>query len=99
MRKTLLCAMVVMFSIGLLAQEHYTEGPVWRVTLIRVKPENVDAYLSMLRQSNKPFLDEAKKQGLIVDYKVFSKETASGPNDWTFAIAIQYKNWAALDGA
>lgn len=98
MRKMLLCAMVAMFSVGLLAQEHYTEGPVWQVTLVRVKPENVDAYLSMLRQNNKPILEEAKKEGLIMDYKIFSKASKSNPNDWDYAIAIEMKNWAALDG-
>jgi len=30
------------FVPALLAQEHYTEGPVWRVSLIRVKPNRMD---------------------------------------------------------
>jgi hypothetical protein len=80
------------------AQEHYTEGPVWRVQLIRVKPTKMDAYLTSLRQSTKPFIDEAKKQGLVTDYKVFFKQTKNGPEDWDICVAIQYKNWAALDG-
>ena len=82
----------------LMAQEHYTEGPVWRVQLIRVKPTQMDAYLTSLRQSSKPFFEEAKRQGLITDYKIFFKETKSNPQDWDIAIAIQYKNYAALDG-
>lgn len=85
-------------SITAAAQEHYTEGPVWRVTLIKVKPTQMDAYLTSLRQSSKPFFDEQKRQGMIVDYKVFLKETAAGTQDWDVAVAIQYKNHAALDG-
>lgn len=81
------------------AQEHYTEGPVWRIQLIRVKPTKMDAYLTSLRQSTKPFIEEEKKQGLITDYKVFLKQTKNGPEDWDICVAIQYKNWAALDGA
>ena len=81
------------------AQEHYTEGPVWRIQLIRVKPTKMDAYLTSLRQSTKPFIDEEKKQGLITDYKVFLKQTKNSPEDWDICVAIQYKNWAALDGA
>jgi hypothetical protein len=81
------------------AQEHYTEGPVWRVQLIRVKPTKMDAYLTSLRQSTKPLIEEQKKQGMITDYKVFLKQTKNGPEDWDICVAIQYKNWAALDGA
>ena len=83
---------------ALFAQEHYTEGPVWRVSLIRVKPNQMDAYLSSLRQSSKPILDEEKRNGTIVDYKVFIKETKNNPEDWDLCLAIEYKNHAALDG-
>src|SRR5438270_12094783 len=80
------------------AQEHYTEGPVWRIQLIRVKPTQMDAYLTSLRQSTKPLLDEMKRQGTIVDYKVFLKETKNSLDDWDIAVGIEYKNHAALDG-
>jgi hypothetical protein len=91
-------ACVLLCSIAAAAQEHYTEGPVWRVTLVKVKPTQMDAYLTSLRQSSKPFFEEQKRQGMIVDYKVFLKETSDSPRDWDIAIAIQYKNHAALDG-
>jgi len=86
------------FVPALLAQEHYTEGPVWRVSLIRVKPNRMDEYLTSMQQSTKPFLDEEKRQGLIVEYKVFLKETKSNPQDWDICVAVQYKNYAAMDG-
>ena len=86
------------FAPALLAQEHYTEGPVWRVSLIRVKPTHMDEYLTSLQQSSKPFLEEEKRQGLIVDYKLFIKETKNNPQDWDMCLAIQYKNHAAMDG-
>jgi hypothetical protein len=84
---------------AVMAQEHYSEGPVWRIQLIRVKPTKMDAYLTSLRQSTKPFIEEEKKQGLVTDYKVFLKQTKNSPEDWDICVAIQYKNWAALDGA
>jgi hypothetical protein len=86
------------FVPALLAQEHYTEGPVWRVSLIRVKPNRMDEYLTSMQQSTKPFLDEEKRQGLVVEYKVFLKETKSNPQDWDICLAVQYKNYAAMDG-
>jgi hypothetical protein len=85
-------AILLLVVPALVAQEHYTEGPVWRVQLIRVKPNQMDAYLSSLRQSSKAFFEEEKRQGIITDYKIFFKETKSNPQDWDIAVAIQYKN-------
>jgi hypothetical protein len=89
---------VLLLAPALFAQEHYTEGPIWRVQLIRVKPTQMDAYLTSLRQSTKPLIEEEKKQGMIVDYKVFLKQTKNSPEDWDIAVAIEYKNYAAMDG-
>jgi len=96
-----LCGLVVFLLLlvpALFAQEHYTEGPIWRVTLIRVKPTHMDDYLTMLRQTTKSVYEENKKQGSIIDYKVFLKETKNSPEDWDICIAVEYKNHAALDG-
>jgi hypothetical protein len=93
-----LAALLLLLAPALLAQEHYTEGPVWRVTLVRVKPGQMDAYLTSLQQSTKPLLDEQKKQGMIMDYKIFLKATKNSPEDWDVSLAIEYKNHAALDG-
>src|SRR5207253_4543714 len=83
MKKMLLVlACLLLFAVVGVAQEHFTEGPVWRVTLVKVKPAQMDAYLTSLRQASKPLLDEQKRQGLIMDYKVFLKETQEGPQDW-----------------
>jgi hypothetical protein len=89
---------VCMFAAQAVAQQHYTEGPVWRITLIKVKPNQFDNYMKTLRESTKPLFDEAKKQGVIVDYKVHLKSTTEEEDDWDIAVAVQYKNFAALDG-
>ena len=99
MKKTFLAAVLVsLCALAAPAQEHYTPGPVWRVTLIHVKGAAMDAYLTSLRQGTKPLFDEEKKQGIIMDYKVFLKSTKTNPNDWDIAVAVEYKDWAALDG-
>ena len=99
MKKLLWVAVCLLIAApAVFAQEHYTEGPVWRVSLIRVKPTHFDEYLTSLRQSSKPFFEEQKRQGLIVDYKIFLKETKHNPEDWDIAVAIEYKNHAAMDG-
>jgi len=93
-----LVVFVLLLAPALFAQEHYTEGPVWRIQLIRVKPTHMDEYLTSLRQSTKPLIEEQKKQGIIIDYKVFLKETKNNPEDWDICVAIEYKNHAAMDG-
>jgi len=99
MKKVLFAAVLAcLFTPALFAQENYTEGPVWRVSLIRVKPNHMDEYLTSLRQVSKPFIEEEKRQGLIVDYKIFVKETQNNPQDWDLCLAVQYKNYAAMDG-
>jgi hypothetical protein len=94
----LLAALLLLLAPAVLAQEHYTEGPVWRVSLIRVKPTQMDAYLTSLQQSSKPLLDAQKQNGTIMDYKLFLKETKNNPEDWDVCLAVEYKNHAAMDG-
>lgn len=99
MKKVLIVAVfAALFTPALFAQENYTEGPVWRVSLVRVKPTHLDEYLTSMRQVSKGFIEEEKRQGLIVDYKIFLKETKTSPQDWDVCIAVEYKNHAALDG-
>jgi hypothetical protein len=81
-----------------LAQEHYTEGAVWQVSLVRVRPNQNDAYFTSLRQRSKPLLEEEKKEGIILDYKFFLNTTKHDREDWDVALAVLYKNFAALDG-
>lgn len=93
-----LVVLMLLLAPALFAQEHYTEGPIWRISFIRVKPTHMDEYLASLRQTIKPFYEEAKRQGLVLDYKTFIKETKNSPEDWDICSAIEYKNHAALDG-
>lgn len=88
----------LLLAPAVLAQEHYSEGPVWRVELVRVKPTHMDEYLTSLQQFSKPLLEEQKREGVILDYKFFIKETKSDPQDWDVCLAVQYKNHAAMDG-
>lgn len=93
-----IAAFLLLLAPAVLAQEHFTEGPVWRVSLIRVKPTALDAYLTSLQQSSKPILEQEKRDGTIMDYKFFLKETKNNPEDWDVCLAVEYKNHAAMDG-
>ncbi len=79
------------------AQQVYTQGPIWRVELIRVKPGQIEPYLKSLQEITKPLLAEQKRQNLILDYKVFLKQTKSSPQDWDVELAVEYKDFASFD--
>ena len=74
----------------------YTEGPVWNVTMIKVKPGMGDEYLKSLAKTLKLSLEEGKKQNLIVDYKILLGNAAT-PQDFDILVMVESKNMAALD--
>jgi len=102
MRKMVLwlCLVVTLLAVGtpVFAQNpHYNNGPVWRVVYVNVKTGMADAYWNDLSQNFKPLYDEYKKQGWVVDYKFYTNPVAEHPDDWSVAIAIEYKNYGTLD--
>src|SRR5207237_6359123 len=54
-------------------------------------------YLRRIAQSFKCKMEEKKKQGLIMDYKVMIGD-ASDRNDFNILLMVEYKNMAAFDG-
>lgn len=97
-----LFSVVVITTILLPALLHaqdrpYTEGSVWSVTMIRTKPGMTDDYLRSLKNNLKKTLDEAKKENLVLSYKILSGTSANN-DDWDILLMEEYKNMASLDG-
>src|SRR5437588_10540073 len=76
----------------------YTEGPVWEITMVKAKYGMGDEYLKGLAKTFKGTLDEAKKQNLILDYKILLGDAAT-PHDFDILLMVESKNMAALDNA
>ena len=76
----------------------YTEGTVWNLTMVRTKYGMTDDYIKGLARTFKGTLDEAKKQNLILDYKILLGD-ASEPHDYDMLLMVESKNMAALDNA
>jgi hypothetical protein len=76
----------------------YTEGPVWTVTMVKTKTGMTDEYLKELAKSLKASLEEAKKQNLVLDYKILLGNPAT-PQDFNIMIMVESKNMAAQDNA
>jgi len=76
----------------------YTEGPVWNITMVKTKAGLGDQYLKELAKTLKTSLEEAKKQNLVVDYKILLGDAAT-PQDFNILIMVESKNMAAQDNA
>jgi len=76
----------------------YTEGPVWNVTMVKTKAGMTDEYLKSLAKTLKASLEEAKKQDLVIDYKILLGNVAT-PQDFDILIMVESKNMAAQDNA
>jgi hypothetical protein len=72
------------------------QGPVWALSMIKTKTGLEDEYLKQITGTVKPVYDEAKKQKIILDYKILNGE-ASDRNDFNILILVAYPNWAAFD--
>ena len=74
----------------------YTEGPVWTVTMVKTKTGMTDEYLKELAKTLKGTLEEAKKQNLVLDYKILLGNPAT-PQDFNILLMVESKNMAAQD--
>jgi hypothetical protein len=93
----LLAAGLLFASTSAVAQEHWTEGPVWECGAYRVNPGMFDTYIEWIRAHSEPINAEAKKQGLILDYKTFIK-TRDNENDYDVLFCTLYSSFGkALD--
>ena len=76
----------------------YTEGPVWQITMVKTKYGMSDDYLKGLAKTFKGTLEEAKKQNLVLDYKILIGDAAN-PQDFDILLMVESPNMAAFDNA
>jgi hypothetical protein len=99
--KTINCGLVaaamLLASFAAVAQEHWTEGPVWECSAYRTEPGQFDTYLKWIRAHAEIINQEAKKQGLILDYKTFI-HTPSDEHDYDVLFCTLHSSFGkALD--
>jgi hypothetical protein len=75
----------------------YTEGSVWSVGFVKTKPGMTNDYYKNLAENWQKTNEAAKKEGLVLSYKILSGPAAN-TEDWDVMLLVEYKNLAALDG-
>jgi hypothetical protein len=93
-----LVALVLILGISVFAQVNrpYHNGSVWGVAFIRVKPGMDVAYRNYLAAQWKANQEAAKKEGLILSYKVMETE-GHGPGDWNLMLMTEFKDLATME--
>ena len=74
----------------------YHNGSVWTLAFIRIKPGMDAAYLNYIASEWKRIEEAAKKEGLILSYKVLVTEGHT-PGDWNLILMTESKDLAALE--
>ncbi|HVI83405.1 MAG TPA: hypothetical protein VM717_11785 [Chthoniobacterales bacterium] len=74
----------------------YNEGAVWTLSMIKTKAGLADEYFKQITSTVKPVYEEAKKQRIILDYKILNGE-ASDSHDFNILILVEFPNMAAFD--
>jgi hypothetical protein len=99
---SILFAAALLLSLSLPAQSvaqglPYTEGSVWSVGFVKTIPGMTNDYYKNLADNWLKMNEAAKKEGLVLSYKVFYGPAAN-TEDWDIMLMIEYKNMAAMDG-
>jgi hypothetical protein len=101
LRHTTLGAIVIallIVGISVFAQVNrpYHNGTVWNIAFIRMKPGMETAYLNYLAGQWKANQEAAKKEGLILSYKVLEVEGHT-PGEWNLMLMTQFKDLATME--
>ncbi|MGH9873751.1 MAG: hypothetical protein ACRD9S_14980 [Pyrinomonadaceae bacterium] len=101
LRRTLIGSFVLLLliaGISVFAQMNrpYRNGSVWNVSFIRIKPGMDSAYLSYLAGPWKANQEAAKKEGLILSYKVIATE-GHNTGDWNLMLMTEFKDLATME--
>ena len=92
----LIALLIVVASSFAQVNRPYRNGAVWDIAYIRMKPGMETAYLNYLAGSWKANQEAAKKEGLIMSYKVIEVE-GHNPGDFNVMLMTEYKDLAAME--
>ena len=92
-----LFALIAVTGVSVAADQPYQDGPVTMVSSIRTLPGMHDTYLRYLATTYRTNMEAAKKEGIVLDYRVY-ETTPRSPDEPNVYLTVTYKNMAALDG-
>jgi len=94
---TVLLLLLCLPAVSIAQELPYKEGTVWAISFVRTKPGLQSDYLKNLAAEWRKVNEEAKKEGLVLSYKILAGDAAN-KDDWNLMLIVEFKNMAALDG-
>jgi hypothetical protein len=93
-----LAVLILIAGISVYSQvkRPYHNGSVWNVSFIRMKPGMETAYMDYLAGQWKANQEAARKEGLILSYKVLSVE-GHNPGEWNLMLMTEVKDLATME--
>ncbi|PYS72708.1 MAG: hypothetical protein DMF69_06970 [Acidobacteria bacterium] len=93
-----LIVLVLTVSVVVVAQvkRPFSNGSVWSISFIKMKPGMENAYLNYVAGDWKREQEALKKDGQILSYKVITTET-HGSSDWNIMLMSEYKDLATME--
>ena len=92
------CVLAAALSVYAQVTRPYRNGSVWEMSFIRIKPGMDSAYLNYIATDWKRVQESAKKEGLILSYRVLTTE-GHGPTDFNMILMTEYKDLATLEAS
>jgi hypothetical protein len=90
------CVLAAALSVYAQVTRPYRNGSVWEMSLIRMKPGMETAYLNYIATDWKKVQEGAKKEGLILSYRVLTTE-GHDQTDWNMLLMTEYKDLATME--
>ena len=95
-----LLAVLFVFCITTAAnaqERNWKEGPVSVVTAVKIMQGQDEKYINFLATTYKPMMEEQKKAGIIVAYRIYDA-SARNPDNADMYLVVTYPNMASFDG-
>ena len=90
------CVLVVGLTVYAQVTRPFRNGSVWQVSFIKMKPGMETAYLNYIATDWKKAQESAKKEGLILSYRVLATE-GHNSNDWNLLLMTEHKDLATME--
>jgi hypothetical protein len=90
------CMLVAGLSVYAQTTRPYRNGSVWQISMIRVKPGMDTAYLNYVATDWKKGQEAAKKEDLILSYRVLATE-GHGATDWNLLLMTEFKDLTTME--
>lgn len=83
-------------NISAQQSDRYDAGTVWTLTFVRTEANQNDTYLNGLADTWVASMEEAKKEGLILNYKILQGMPAN-EDDFNLVLMIENKSMSQFD--